>query len=101
MTEQVLLEHMLKQANQVGKVEAGMDGLREQQKAHAEQMQRDNMTLNLKLDSQSSKLDDVISYIDTQKGQKIAIIGFATVFAAAAVKAWDSLAAKLTFIGHN
>jgi len=96
MTEQILLEHMLKQANQVGKVEAGIDGLREQQKAHAEQMLRDNMTINVKIDAQTDKLDDVVEYINTQKGQKMAIIAFATVFSAAIVKAWDSFASKLS-----
>lgn len=95
-TNHFLLEHMLKQAAQVGKVEASIEGLREQHKFHAEQMQRDNLTLNVKIDSQGDKLDNVLEYINTQKGQKIAIIGFATLFAAGVVKAWDAIAAKLS-----
>jgi len=91
-----LLEHILKQAGQVGKIESGMDGLREQHKSHAEQMMRDNMTINLKIDSTVDKLDTVIEYINTQKGQKIAIVGFATVFTAAILKTWETISSKLS-----
>lgn len=96
MTDAIILEHMLKQANQVGQLEAGMNGLRDQHKIHAEQMLRDTMTINVKIDGQGDKLDHVIEYINTQKGQKIAVVGFATIFAAAAVKAWEAIAARLS-----
>lgn len=64
----------MEHAAHIGEIRAELRGLREQQKSHAEDMQRDMLTFNVKIDS-------ILEYINTQKGQKLAMIAIASAVA--------------------